>query len=162
MPKIEYIEGNLITSALNGDFDVIVHGCNCFNTMGAGIAKQIKNVFPAAHVVDQRTCCGTIDKLGTFSKASVTCGEHGDRELVVINAYTQYSYGGGKQNADYKAIEEVFVRIVNAHPTANIGIPKIGAGLAGGDWDVIEGIINKVLTEQNFKGTITCVLYKGD
>jgi len=24
--------------------DVLIHGCNCFNTMGSGVAKQIKKV----------------------------------------------------------------------------------------------------------------------
>lgn len=33
------IQGNFIHLAQNGEFDLIVHGCNCFCTMGAGIAK---------------------------------------------------------------------------------------------------------------------------
>ena len=36
------IKGDLIKFAINGKFDVIIHGCNCFCTMGAGIAKTIK------------------------------------------------------------------------------------------------------------------------
>ena len=32
------VKGDLIKSAKEGQFDVIIHGCNCFNTMGAGIA----------------------------------------------------------------------------------------------------------------------------
>ena len=39
------IQGNLIHLAQNGEFDLIVHGCNCFCTMGAGIAKGIKAAF---------------------------------------------------------------------------------------------------------------------
>jgi len=30
------IKHNLIHLAHNGEFDLIVHGCNCFCTMGAG------------------------------------------------------------------------------------------------------------------------------
>ena len=36
--------GNLITKAIKGDFDVIVHGCNCFHNMGGGIAKQVRDI----------------------------------------------------------------------------------------------------------------------
>ena len=36
------IEGDLLLLALAGHFDVIVHGCNCQCTMGAGVAKAIK------------------------------------------------------------------------------------------------------------------------
>ena len=39
---MKIIKGDLIKLALQGEFDVIVHGCNCFCTMGAGIAKSIK------------------------------------------------------------------------------------------------------------------------
>ena len=28
-----------------------------------------------------------------------------------------------------------------------IAIPKIGAGLAGGDWDTIEGILKEIFTD---------------
>jgi O-acetyl-ADP-ribose deacetylase (regulator of RNase III) len=41
--------GDLIRLAILGNFDVIVHGCNCFKTMGGGIAAQIKRVFPKAY-----------------------------------------------------------------------------------------------------------------
>jgi len=40
------IQGNLIHLAQNGEFDLIVHGRNCFRTMGAGNAKGIKAAFP--------------------------------------------------------------------------------------------------------------------
>ena len=39
---MKIISGNLITLALEGHFDVIVHGCNCFGVMGAGIAAQMQ------------------------------------------------------------------------------------------------------------------------
>ena len=35
---IKYIKGDLIKLAQKGKFDIIAHGCNCFCTMGAGIA----------------------------------------------------------------------------------------------------------------------------
>ena len=39
------ISGDLIYLAQSGEVDLIVHGCNCFCTMGAGIAKGIKAAF---------------------------------------------------------------------------------------------------------------------
>ena len=47
---IKYIDGDLVKEAEL--FDVIAHCCNCFCTMGAGIAPQIKNKFPDAYVAD--------------------------------------------------------------------------------------------------------------
>lgn len=39
------IKGDLIELTKLGYFDCITHGCNCFCTMGAGIAVPMKNNF---------------------------------------------------------------------------------------------------------------------
>jgi len=54
---MKIVEGDLIKMALGGEFDLIVHGCNCFCTMGAGIAKTIREYFP-----EYRSYCFIIDK----------------------------------------------------------------------------------------------------
>lgn len=136
------IKGNLIELAKEGDFDVIVHGCNCFCKMGAGIALQIKNNFPEAHLVDYKTKEGDRTKLGT-----ITYAKHGD--LHIVNAYTQYYYGRIKRNVNYKALREAFKRIKAKFSGMSIAYPAIGAGLAGGDWNVIYEIICEELLGEN-------------
>ena len=137
MPINNEITGNLLDMADNGDFDAIVHGCNCFCNMGAGIAAQIKDRYPSAYRADCETKKGDMTKLGTFTVASMG-------RFEVVNAYTQFKYGGKKSNADYASIYSVFERINSAYnDQAKIGIPLIGAGLAGGDWNVISGRINQ-------------------
>jgi len=131
------LHGDLIELTKQGNFDVIVHGCNCFNTMGAGIAKSIKNAWPKAYNVDRSTVKGDRKKLGTYSE----CHE---KNIIILNAYTQYYFGSSRgKNVDYMAIRNVFRRINQNFKGMIIGIPKIGAGLAGGNWEIIENIINK-------------------
>ena len=65
------VHGDLIKLALTGEFDVIIHGCNCQCAMGAGIAKAIKSTFPEAYQADGETEEGSRDKLGTISFAEV-------------------------------------------------------------------------------------------
>ena len=96
------IKGDLMKLALNGDFDVIVHGCNCFCAMGKGIALTIKKVFPEAYQADLKTVKGDKGKLGHYSSATVQRNGH---QITVINAYTQYNYGGSGIKADYGAIK---------------------------------------------------------
>mmetsp|Transcript_9296 Transcript_9296/g.27993 ORF Transcript_9296/g.27993 Transcript_9296/m.27993 type:complete len:158 (+) Transcript_9296:175-648(+) len=140
------VSGDLIKMAKQGRFDVILHGCNCYCAMDAGIAKQIKNVFPAAYEADLRTEKGSRAKLGTYSSA--TCPTDSQRPVTVVNAYTQHHWKGSGVLADYDAIESVFGRIAQDFGGKCIAYPKIGAGLAGGDWTTIKQIIDKQLEGQ--------------
>ncbi len=143
---MQVIHGNLITLAKQGQFDVIVHGCNCFCTMGAGIAKQIKMAFPSAYYADLDTYKGDKGKLGDYSSSLVLDGKN---RLTVINAYTQWQWQGKGIKVDYDAIKKVFLRIKQDFSGARIAYPRIGAGLAGGDWSVISAIISKALEGEN-------------
>ena len=140
------ISGDLIHLAKNGEFDLIAHGCNCFCTMGAGIAKGIKAAFPAAFDADLATARGDRAKLGTCTFAKI------DREgspLVVVNAYTQFDYRGSGPKVDYDAASSCFRWIKEKHSGKRIGLPKIGAGLAGGDWARIAAIIEEELASDD-------------
>jgi O-acetyl-ADP-ribose deacetylase (regulator of RNase III) len=142
--KIE--KGDLIQKAHDGEFDVIVHGCNCFCTMGVGIAKTIKQVFPAAYRADLATEAGDKTKLGSYSAATV---EAGGKSLLILNAYTQYQWRGTGVLVDYGAIRQVFRQIKQTYAGKRIGYPAIGAGLAKGDWDEIAAIIEEELASEN-------------
>ena len=143
---MKIIKGDLIKLALEGNFDVIIHGCNCFCTMGAGIAKNIKSEFPEAYEADLKTEKGNKDKLGTYSNAIT---ERNGYKIIIINAYTQHHYKGRRMKADYEAIRSVFKKIKSNYPGRKIGYPKIGAGLAGGDWNIISEIIEEELKNEN-------------
>ena len=47
---MKIVKGDLLQMGKDGTFDIILHGCNCFNTMGAGIAAQIATKFPDAKI----------------------------------------------------------------------------------------------------------------
>jgi O-acetyl-ADP-ribose deacetylase (regulator of RNase III) len=136
------ISGDLISLAVHGNFDVIVHGCNCYNNMGAGIALSVKHNFPEAYHADQNTRRGDLSKLGNISYAEHTLRFDGKSKLIIVNGYTQFAYGGGVRRADYKAIHSVFANVKKQFHGARIAYPRIGAGLARGNWDLISKIIN--------------------
>jgi len=143
---MKVIRGDLIKLALDGRFDVIVHGCNCQCTMGAGIAKTIKDVFPEAYAADLRTAKGSRDKLGSISAATVMRGSH---ELTVVNGYTQFNWRGPGVLVDYAAVRTVMKDVKARFPARRIGYPKIGAGLAKGDWTRIAEIIDAELADED-------------
>lgn len=136
------IKGDLIKLALDGEFDVIVHGCNCFTNMGAGIAVQIRRTFPEAWKVDADTIPGDKEKMGTYTKATI---QRGFVIFDVVNAYTQYGCNAKFINVDYAAIRSVMQSIKQDYAGKRIGLPLIGCGLAKGDWNIVSKIIQEEL-----------------
>lgn len=130
-------KGDLIELTKAGEFDVVLHGCNCFNTMGAGIALQFKQHFPEVYAADCKTTKGDGGKLGTYSKAKLSNG------AVVLNCYTQFRYGPNTVN--YAAIDEILHKVSVEYHGKKVGMPMIGAGLASGDWATISKMIDKYL-----------------
>ena len=140
------IAGDLLRLALDGRFDVIVHGCNCQCAMGKGIALSIKQQFPEAYEADLRTPRGDRSKLGTLSTALI---ERPPARFTVVNAYTQFHFRGEGVLADYDAIRSAFGLIKRQFTGRRIGYPKIGAGLAKGDWNTIAAIIDETLAGED-------------
>ena len=169
---INYIDGDLIKLAKEAHFDVIVHGCNCLSTMGAGIAPQMAKAFGCDRF-EMETWGPTIEKLGNIDYETVVLGENAiwnlndyknnrnEPELTVVNAYTQYSYGRNHADGvaipfDYEAFTVCMRKLNNVFKGKRIGMPKIGAGLAGGNWNRIEHIINTEIRDCE----VTVVNYK--
>jgi len=134
---ITELKGDIIKLALNGHFDVIVHGCNCFHTMNSGLAKQIKDTFLDAYIADKSTSYGKESKLGTCSFAE--CGD-----LVIVNLYSQFRYGKGSK-VDYDALRKGLYWVEKSFEIDRIGIPHIGCGLAHGDWNIVKKIIDETI-----------------
>lgn len=151
--------GNLLNKAVDGEFDIIIHGCNCFNTFGAGIALEIKNRFPPAYESDKRTISGDINKLGNFTEADINTGDH---TFKIINAYTQYGIAKNREEVfEYNSFACILDKVYMMYPGKRIGLPYIGMGLAGGDSETILDII-EIFAEDYAEtgGTVTLVKYQ--
>ena len=146
------VKGDLIAQAKAGAFDVIAHGCNCMCTMGAGIAVAIRKTWPEAYAADLATVKGDRGKLGTCTSVAVQEGA-----LTVVNAYTQFDYRGRGVKLSYDAVASCMAWIKEHHSGRRIGLPMIGAGLAGGDWSRIEAIIATELAGED----VTIVEFAG-
>lgn len=153
---LKHAKGDLVAMGKAQEFDIIVQGCNCFNVMGSGIAKQIRAECPDAWLADQETLEGDRNKLGRY-----TIGMSG--RLVILNAYTQYSTAAypGDDVFEYRAFSDVLNRIAKRFGKWRIGLPYIGMGLAGGDASRIIPVIErfaKQVSEQG--GSVTLVEFQ--
>jgi O-acetyl-ADP-ribose deacetylase (regulator of RNase III) len=144
--KVYINQGNLLES----DCNVIIHQANCQGVMGAGTAKQIVNLYPSVLDADRQyhIPIGDRKRMGHTSHAWVD-GPYG--RLLVINLYGQFRYGKGvhtEHEAFKRALRSILHRMEKLGRGYKIGLPfGIGAGLAGGDWNVIFGIIKDAAAE---------------
>lgn len=136
---IHYKKGDI----LQATEDVIAHGCNCVGGFGSGVAGQIAKKWP-----DVRNAYLRQHNSHGWDLGFVQFIDIGSK--IIANCATQDEYmPRGVRHADYKAIETAMTRVRDyaEHNSFSIAIPKIGAGLAGGDWKVIEDILEEVFDE---------------
>ena len=140
---------------LDAEVDAIAHCCNCFCTMGSGIAPKIKQRWPNVYAADCSTEKGDPNKLGTFSKAVV-------EEFTVYNLYGQFGYSKrdeGIRDLDYDALYDAFDLMADdvvSNGGRTVGLPLIGCGLAGGKWSVVKAMIEETLVAKGLQ----VVVYK--
>jgi len=130
----------------------LIHQCNCFNTMGGGIARVISQKYPSASEVDNKTVSGDINKLGGITYSQVR------PNMYVFNLYGQYEFGKYARHTDYEAVytglENILSRIIKLN-IKKVLIPyKMSSNLAGGDWRIIEKIIEVIFENTDIVVTI--------
>lgn len=142
---------------LKSNCTVIMHQANCFSTMGAGIAKSIVDLYPKVAEVDYKLQLSKEERFGKYSKVTL------DNNLTVVNLYGQFHYGSGRKQTNYKKLEnaiDLFIQDAKKNKNIDltkIGVPyKMGCGLAGGNWEQVE----KILERQSKKHSVDIYIYK--
>lgn len=132
---LKHAKGNLLDLAEAGEFDVVVQGCNCFNAMGGGIAREIRERYPHVADADSATTRGDYRKLGNWTERLVA--NKADGVFMVVNAYTQYNMSTGEDVFEYVAFELILAKLAFEMGDQRFGFPYIGMGLAKGDKETI-------------------------
>lgn len=162
MGSFKEIYGDLFDGALNGEYDVIAQGNNCFNCQGAGIVIPFNKHFQTDKFPMELTGKGDFNKLGQIDTKEFYIKDKkvynlpvgrpgfGCRSLTVCNCYTQYHYGKNHEDGvsapfDKEAFILCMRKIDYKFRGMRIGLPAIGAGLAGGNLDEIKEIMKKEL-----------------
>lgn len=145
------VNGNIIDIAEEGGYDIVLHNCNCQNTMGSGVAKEIAKHWPEVYKADCNTVKGDFSKLGTYSKATVT---RRGNTFTVYNLYGQFRYGERKlQLFDIDAFENALCLLaIELHALKRpmkILFPLLGTGSAGGRWSAIAPRLESILKDHH-------------
>ena len=143
------VNGNL----LNTNINIIAHQVNCQGVMGAGVAKQIKEKYPAVYKNYKTFCEDTGDKRDLLGTCLVSMVEH---DKMICNLFGQYNYGrnGTYTNVSYlslsiiamiKMLESIYNIENKTRPQFVIAIPYcIGCGLGGGNWEEIKEMLENI------------------
>jgi O-acetyl-ADP-ribose deacetylase (regulator of RNase III) len=145
--KIEYVDTNIAHVPER----YIAHGTNCMGVMGSGVAKILRGKYKDLFPEYKKLCDQYPDDI---TKKQLLGGiqfvECGDK--VIFNCFTQMNFGTKVQHVDYNALRNCMKEIDNAcakkldgyfNDSNRVAMPKIGAGLGGGDWEIISKIIEE-------------------
>lgn len=152
--EIKYIKGDATEPIVIDDkYSVICHCCNALGAWGKGFVVPLGKKYPIAREKYLEFIKNTPkeNRLGSVSFAKVS------DNIIVANIIGQYyTYPkDGKIPLDYEALEKGFKFIINIFKMhkmpLTIHMPKIGCGLAGGDWNVVEKIIKNTFINENIE-----------
>ncbi|GLF90674.1 Appr-1-p processing protein [Bacillus safensis] len=140
---IKTVDGNILEASEN----IICHQVNCKGVMGAGLAKQIKSKYPNVYKEYKQLCTEQGDDLlGSVQLITTNDGK------TIANLFAQVGYGRTRKQTDYDALRSCFQHlkdtVTHSHEEnqTSIAIPYgIGCGLAGGDWTIVEEMMEEIL-----------------
>lgn len=145
--KIIYKQGDF----LEGPEPYKLHGCNAQGVMGSGAALAVRKKFPKAYEEYKK-----YHREYGLQVGRVVC--YHLRDITVINAIIQEYYGRDADTVyvDYSGVESIMQSLDRQAKyldyTPQIAMPKIGAGLANGDWEIISKIIED--NSENFQAIV--------
>lgn len=138
---MQEIKGNILSIPKG----IICHQVNCKGVFGAGLAKQIKLNYPLAYREYITKHNGNQLVLGEpfYTKIS--------DDIIIYHLPAQLGFGRTGLHTNYSALNECLVKVKKSLqdlPELPIYIPyKLGCGLGGGDWGIVESIIEETLPE---------------
>ena len=152
--EINYIKGDATEPILiDNKYSVICHCCNALGAWGKGFVVPLGKKYPIAKekYLEFIKASNPENRLGSVSFAKVT------EKIIIANIIGQYDIypRNGKIPLDYAALEKGFnfiIEIFKMHKMPlTVHMPKIGCGLAKGDWNKVENIIKNTFIKNNIE-----------
>ncbi|MDJ1473454.1 macro domain-containing protein [Cytophagaceae bacterium YF14B1] len=150
--NIQYVKGDATNPQGDGN-KIIVHICNDIGGWGKGFVVALSKKWskPEKHY-RQWYKSGEKFLLGEVQFVPV------ESTITVANMIAQHDIQvlNGIPPIRYDAVREGLKKVVtfSQQNNASVHMPRIGAGLAGGKWEIIEDIIRDELTTRDIQVTV--------
>lgn len=128
---MKYVKGSILDATQH----YIAHGCNSQGVMGAGVALALRTKWPVVYDIYREAIDMGQDKLGDLSLATVA------DDKMVANLITQEGISHRRREANYSAVIMALQKLIIYTDARQIAIPKIGCGLGGCDWNVMDMLL---------------------
>ncbi len=138
---IHYVAGDLLQN--RHALQAFAHGCNLQGLMGAGIAVQFRERFPAMYAEYRRRCKV---KPREFNLGDVFAWQEAGQPIV-YNLGTQVQPGRGATYAAVTLALREMKRQADAQAVKRIGMPRIAAGYGGLSWKKVKAIVETVFQD---------------
>jgi O-acetyl-ADP-ribose deacetylase (regulator of RNase III) len=152
---LKYITGDVTNpQKINPDNVVIIpHCCNNLGVMGAGVALALKKKWSEVYESYKEASMG----LGTVSFADTGSPEDIEYSIIVANMIGQYKTVSpdNPKPVRYHALAVAMAKVVefagfHLQGQVEFHCPKFGSALAGGDWKIIEALIQEIWIDNGY------------
>lgn len=153
---VKYVKGDA-TKPIGDGPKIIAHIVNDEGLWGAGFVLAIDKLSPRPKKFYKAEYQFQIDHGMVFMPLGMIDMVVAGRETYVCNMVAQHrTIRTVKQPICYKSLEVCLTKLAETaiEEGASVHMPRIGCGLAGGDWNVVESIINRTLTLRDVDVTV--------
>ena len=158
---IQYVTGDA-TEPQGDGLKIIVHIVNDIGAWGAGFVLALSAKWPEVEAQYRAWAMGSLHKSFTLGDVLMVDTEREPgcaSNIIVANIVGQrgVAWGGSdKPPIRYQALADglIQVRHYTDSYNATVHMPRIGAGLAGGNWDRIARIIQEQLCDKGIAVTV--------
>lgn len=154
MRNITYIRGDA-TDPVGGGVKIVAHVCNDVGAWGRGFVLAVSRRWPEPEADYRRWYEGRVG--GDFRLGSVRIVPVG-MDILVANMICQRGLraAGGAPPIRYDALRESLktLSMKAVSMGATVHMPRIGCGLAGGDWEQVEVIISDEIAKRGVAVTV--------
>lgn len=136
------------------DIDALAHGCNCQGPMG-GFAGLVRKAYGEEFYQDYLNRCQEASGVHSFKPGDAYCWYKTPGRVPLFNLATQF-YPGASARYDWlgQSVREmcrmalVVPAWLESIPQMRVfGLPRIGSGIGGLEWEVTEKILENILLD---------------
>lgn len=153
---VTYVKGDA-TKPIGDGPKIIAHICNDEGGWGAGFVLAIDKMHPRPREWYKELYANYRRQQHLFIPLGSTEFVPAGRDITVANMVAQHrTIRTNPKPICYKSLEFCLEKVAAyaIDEEATVHMPRIGCGLAGGDWNVVESIIDRTLTLRDIDVTV--------